>query len=147
MKVGVRGIIINENKIVLVRHDSDTFGTNYVFPGGGVEGNESLFEAIEREIDEEINVKAKAERIVFVRETEYKGSFGLEVYILCKTLDENYKLGFDPEKKQQVLTDIKIIDLNQVEEINLFPKEVLPYLKKLENIKNVLYLGLQKLKV
>jgi len=51
---GVRCVVINQNKIVLIRH---TYGNvNWTVPGGGVKKIEGLKEAARREVKEEIGL-------------------------------------------------------------------------------------------
>jgi 8-oxo-dGTP pyrophosphatase MutT (NUDIX family) len=53
MTLGVRGMLIRDGSIVLVRH---SYVPGWYFPGGGVEAGESLYEALERELHEEAGV-------------------------------------------------------------------------------------------
>ena len=46
-------LIDDDNQIVLVRHG---YRPDWHFPGGGVEKNEALLTALERELDEEVGV-------------------------------------------------------------------------------------------
>jgi ADP-ribose pyrophosphatase YjhB (NUDIX family) len=54
MTLGVRGIVIDDQKrVLLVRHG---YAPGWHFPGGGVERRESLHAALEREMREEVAV-------------------------------------------------------------------------------------------
>ncbi len=54
MTLGVRGLVIDEaGKVLLVRH---TYVNGYYLPGGGVEGGETLEQAMTRELSEEGNI-------------------------------------------------------------------------------------------
>ena len=54
MTLGVRGLVIDQDqRVLLVRH---TYVAGYYLPGGGVEGGETLEEALTRELAEEGNI-------------------------------------------------------------------------------------------
>jgi len=54
MTLGVRGLVIDPGgKVLLVRH---TYVPGFYLPGGGVEGGETLIEAVTRELAEEGNI-------------------------------------------------------------------------------------------
>lgn len=148
MKLGVRAIIKKGDSIVMVEHTEKDFGKFLLFPGGGVEENESLFCAVEREVLEETELIVKAKNIIYIREVEYKNSFGVEFYILCEYVSGSSKLGYDPELSQekQVLTNIKEIPISDLNNQNWKPAELHTCLvDDLENIDTTKYLGLVSL--
>lgn len=53
MTLGVRGVVIDNDSILLVRH---SYVAGWHFPGGGVEPGESCGQALARELDEEARV-------------------------------------------------------------------------------------------
>ncbi len=53
--LGVRAVVLDDdNKVLLVRH---SYMPGWMFPGGGVEHNESFETAMRRELDEETGVR------------------------------------------------------------------------------------------
>ena len=62
----VAALIIKDGKILLAKRstgDKNVLG-KWEFPGGKVNSNETEFEAIEREIKEELEIKVKARRFI-----------------------------------------------------------------------------------
>ena len=150
IQIGVRAIVPYQNGLLMVEHQEKDHGDFYVFPGGGVEPGESLLQAAERELLEETSIEATADRIIYFRETEYQGSFGLEVYILCKDPKGNLSLGNDPDKPDdgQVLTNVKVLTIEELQKgARWYPEELHNVLlKDLENeFPNISYLGLSKI--
>ena len=61
----VYGIIVHEDKIALVTNRSSG---KYFLPGGGVEVDETLQDALRREVKEETGLEIEIERFAFFRE-------------------------------------------------------------------------------
>lgn len=63
MTLGVRAIVEDEQgRILLVRH---TYVDGWYFPGGGVESAQTLMQALECELREEVNIKEIGEPELF----------------------------------------------------------------------------------
>ena len=69
-RIGVRAIIWHEGKLLAVQHaakDSKSKGY-WVIPGGGLDPGESLEAGLERELMEELGVKAKVGRLLMIQQ-------------------------------------------------------------------------------
>ncbi len=78
MKIAARAIIIHDNKILLVRHKNRDF---YALPGGKLNDEENITTAMQRELFEELGVKASVGKLLFVHEFRYpQGSLSLEFF-------------------------------------------------------------------
>jgi ADP-ribose pyrophosphatase YjhB (NUDIX family) len=62
-KVDIRGILLNENKILLVKEQNGLWS----LPGGWADIGRSLFENVEKEFMEEAFIKVKAQRLLAVQ--------------------------------------------------------------------------------
>lgn len=53
----VSAVVVHENKILVARRSkNDSYPGMWEFPGGGVDGNETVVEAVRREVKEETNL-------------------------------------------------------------------------------------------
>lgn len=86
----VAAIIENENQEVLcaLRSHNMSIPNHWEFPGGKVEANESLFDAIEREIKEELGCMIQAWSIFHENMHEYDNFIINLICIKCKLIDK-----------------------------------------------------------
>lgn len=85
----VAAIIENENNEILcaLRSSEMSLPNLWEFPGGKVESDESLFDAIEREIHEELSCKIKALEIFDENTHEYDKVIVNLIGIKCKLIE------------------------------------------------------------
>jgi len=125
----VCAVIIKDNKILLMRRIKE--GQEYfVFPGGGIEGNESVEDAIIREVKEELSLDAKIDKLFF--QIENRGQE--ELYFLIKEFSGTLGLS-GPEKERMNKNNQYYpiwLDLNKVSDLpNLYPEEARQKVKEL----------------
>lgn len=75
----MRGIIIKDNKLAVLQRVKD--GWEYcMFPGGGLEKNESFEKCVERELMEEFGIVVKARKKIYAyeRKDKIEGFFVLD---------------------------------------------------------------------
>jgi 8-oxo-dGTP diphosphatase len=99
--VAVRAVIIKDDKVLIIR-ESDVYGKGlgrYDFPGGKVQMGESINEAIEREVKEEVGIKVKIGNPFYVDEWRpvVKGEQVqiIGIFYICESMDSEVKLGSD----------------------------------------------------
>jgi ADP-ribose pyrophosphatase YjhB (NUDIX family) len=63
-----KAIIEHENKLLFIKKKIDRIGIYYTLPGGGQESDETIEDTILRECNEELNINAKIEELLCVRE-------------------------------------------------------------------------------
>ena len=102
-------VVNDEGQVLLMR--SPKWGETWLVAGGHVDPNEMLKEAAEREGEEELGIKLKAQYLVNVGELIGDPSFHRKAHLVyfhyvCKPLDKDFKLDerevsevcwFDPE--------------------------------------------------
>ena len=100
INVRVYATIVKDKK-VLVLHEEYVGEQLMKFPGGGLEFGESVLECVQRELDEELNIKVKYIEHLYTQEDFLVSKFRnseqlLTIYYLAEMIDENELLIMDP---------------------------------------------------
>ena len=100
INVRVYATIVKDNK-VLVLHEEYVGEQLMKFPGGGLEFGESVLECVQRELDEELNIKVKNIEHLYTQEDFLVSKFRnseqlLTIYYLAEMIDEHELLIMDP---------------------------------------------------
>lgn len=131
MNQRVRGIIINDGKIVLIeRVKGDK--TYYIFPGGGVEEGETILQALHREIKEELGVKVSiGEKFAEERHKSHDGKEEVvNDFYFCKEIGGTFGMGDGPEYQPNTpyavdgTHDPVRIPLSRLKDIDLKPEKI-----------------------
>lgn len=140
-KVRVRscGILIENNKILLVKHNhigpKDFF---WIPPGGGVEFSSTLENTMIREFKEETNLDVIIDQLLFTTEHIDNNFHAIEFFFSVKKIGGNEKLGIDPELSpdKQILSELKWMSLDDIHRLD--PLTIHHSLHNLQNINDVL---------
>ncbi len=100
-KLVTAAIIFNGKGSLLItkRSPNNKHGGYWEFPGGKVEKGESLFQCIEREIFEELSVKAKAKKILSIFTFRHQNELIKLVGILTEVDSYNFQLKVHEEAR------------------------------------------------
>ena len=112
-------IIFNKNKILIAKR-----GNKWEFPGGRLEGKESLEECIKREIKEELNIG-----ISIIKKFCIEKNNEIELHVfLARYENGNLKLRFHENAKW--------INIEEIDKFEFLPldEKVVEKLKKIKNI-------------
>ncbi|RUA34959.1 MAG: NUDIX hydrolase [Bacteroidetes bacterium] len=116
VRVRVGGILIEDNKVLLLKHDS-VGKKDYLWspPGGGMEFGENAEENLKREFFEETGLQIKVDELLFINEFINNKIHAIELFFKVKKTGGILKLGNDPEMgNQQILSDLAFFDENKL---------------------------------
>ncbi len=112
--IRVRGIILNEDKFLLVNLPGNNF---YCLPGGKLEHGEDIVDCLERELTEELGVKPEVGKLLYINN------------FLDKNNIQNIDFIFE------VLNGKDYIDLNDKERTHAFEISDIIWVNRGDNIK------------
>ena len=125
-------VIVENGKVLLIKRVKPD-AEYYIFPGGGVDENESIEEALKREVKEELNLKVEKFKPLFSIEnlsvpsliTIHKDNRN-EFYLLVEKFSGVPEIS-GPERErmnEQNQYHLEWVDLSKLEEMkNVYPRE------------------------
>ncbi|MEQ8475424.1 NUDIX hydrolase [Fulvivirga sp.] len=112
VRVRVCGICIENNSILLIKHDNlGELGELWSPPGGGVNFNESIEDALKREFYEETGLEITVNKFLCVNEFHSGNLHAIELFFEVKRQNGCLKTGIDPELNadQQIIKEVKFV--------------------------------------
>lgn len=141
IRVRAGAVIIQDNSVLLIEF-KDENGLHYNLPAGGVEPNETIIEAVRREVQEEASIEVEVGSLAFVYEyaphlnsNKYGETHSLGLMFECE-IKEGFspRLPKNPDKNQ---TGVKWVKLSDLKNIVLYPNMVEHIVKYIENKRNI----------
>jgi len=121
LRVRVCGILIEEGKILMIKHRSiGKNGMLWAPPGGGMQYGESAEKTIHREFEEETGLKINVDRYLFTHEFLNPPLHAIELFFEVSRLAGDLKRGYDPEmhKDEQIIAQVAFLDMDKIKEID-----------------------------
>lgn len=120
-------VVIQNNKVLLI-HRIKNGKEYYVFPGGGIGGNETIKEAALRELKEETSITAETKKLIYTWEPEEKNH--KQYYYLCNYISGTPQLDKKSVESQKMEKDKDNfyqpcwISLEELKNLTVFPQEL-----------------------
>ncbi|SEG09638.1 NUDIX domain-containing protein [Algoriphagus boritolerans] len=120
LRTRVNGILIEDNKLLMVKHQMGNGRILWSVPGGGMNYGSTAKDNLKREYLEETSLEIEVGKYLFVHEYLKPPLHAMEHFFEVKRINGNVKLGKDPELTgtNQILLEIA---WKSLEEINSIP--------------------------
>jgi ADP-ribose pyrophosphatase YjhB (NUDIX family) len=125
-----QGAIIEDDKILLIRHTEHESGRTYwVIPGGGREADETEIECVIREMFEETSLEVGVERLLIVSSIPNDHIYQTRKTYLCNIVSGQPSPGYEPEADAAAtyaITEVAWFDLRSEEswEASIFDNHI-----------------------
>lgn len=96
--VRYQGAIVQDHKLLLIKHREHADGRSYwVVPGGGIEAGETEEACVQREMQEETNLDVDVVRLLFEEQLRPGDTYQRARTYLCEVRGGEAKPGYEPE--------------------------------------------------
>lgn len=114
IRIRACGLIHQNGYLAMVKLHSPVINEPiWMSPGGGVNENESIYDAVQRECLEEVNLRVNALDVLYVHELIKGAIHAIEFYVKCELIEGELSLGSDPERTENpLLLDAKWMALS-----------------------------------
>lgn len=121
VRVRVCGLLIEEEKLLLIKHKS--IGEKNILwspPGGGTEFGENAKDALKREFLEETNLEIEVGQFLFTYEMINETHHAIELFFHVKRTSGTVRLGADPELKadNQIISEISYLSSDEIDKMD-----------------------------
>ncbi len=118
-RISAAGIILHDNKILLVRYKMQDGSSFLVGPGGGVEIEEDMPQALVREVMEETGLDVKPGRMLFVEDLLSRKYRMIKIWFLCTVVGG--RLSKTEEATVEGIVDVNWYSKDQLKNEVVYP--------------------------
>ena len=98
-RIAAGGLSFRDDTVLLVRYRDANGGMYLVGPGGELEENENVVQAIIRETIEETNVRVQPKRVVIIEDLICSDFKMIKVWMICEVVEGNISKTDEAEKE------------------------------------------------
>jgi ADP-ribose pyrophosphatase YjhB (NUDIX family) len=133
----VLGLIIKNNKVLLIQESKSECRGQWFFPAGRIENNENILDALKREVKEEANVEISIEGLFYFDECDQSNKYGnYRRYRFVFICNSDSIIEKDVEDEHSIQS--KWIDIDEIDKYDFRSKIVPELLNKYKESKNII---------
>lgn len=120
LRLRVNGVLIEEDKILMIQHRMGNDRHFWNVPGGGMHYGSDAVENLKREFLEETGLVIEVKKFLYVYEYLAPPLHAVELYFEVVKLNGNLMVGKDPElaHDRQIISDIGFLGLEEISRIS-----------------------------
>ncbi|AKP50308.1 NUDIX domain-containing protein [Cyclobacterium amurskyense] len=119
LRTRVNGILIQDNKLLMVKHRMHTNHSFWNVPGGGMKFGQDAKENLKREFLEETGLNIAVNDYLFVHEFLEPPLHAIELFFEVSQTSGKLVVGIDPELEtnKQVIEEVKFLSIEEIKKI------------------------------
>lgn len=116
-RVRLAGILIKNNKVLLIKHKKNN-EEYWLLPGGGLDYGETFQKALKREFMEETNLNVDVKEMVFISESisPTLSRHIVNLFFIVEYINGELKIG-----EEDILEDLDYISIEELENSIIYP--------------------------
>ena len=120
-RISVGAFVIHNNKILVVNHRRAERYNFWVAPGGGIQGTETLEEAVIREVKEETGVKVSVDRLLYIEEMYEPEMRYVKFWFRCEFINGQLDCSAQ-EAVCEHIVDVRFMGQDDLKNYTVFPQ-------------------------
>jgi ADP-ribose pyrophosphatase YjhB (NUDIX family) len=121
-RISAGALVIQNNRVLLVKHCIPGLDDFWVPPGGGAEGDESLMGCAERECFEESGLRVRAEKIAHIEEFFDSGRRICKHWIQCDLIEGEINFRHTTEEERDIIQEARFVSRDEIATLNVYPR-------------------------
>ena len=122
-RISAAGIVLHDNKILLVRYNFPDGSSILVGPGGGVEIEEDMQQALIREVMEETGLEVKPGKMLFVEDLLSRKYRMVKIWFFCSVVGG--QLSKTHEASVEGIVDVNWYSKDQLKNEVVYPSIIM----------------------
>lgn len=120
-RISAAGIVLRGDELLLVRHCHPGRYDFWLPPGGGLEGEENIFEGAEREVYEETGLIVRARRLLYLQEILEPGQRICKSFVLCQEVSGQLSLDHRVDDERDFLAEAQFFPVGGLAGLDVRP--------------------------